>query len=109
MFRNIFAATAVAAATIAAPASAEPIRMFQDVWAAPAGDGTQHVIVVERVDRAGDTLITVGNGSGSTQFWIDCDTDSIATVVPGADSYPWRPVDHRLMEGWYSDVACYLN
>ena len=29
-------------------------------------------------------------------------------ALPGSDSQ-WYGVDHRKMEGWYSDVACRLN
>jgi len=110
--KKLFAAAAATLA-FAAPAVAQPYRVLQDVWAAPAADGTEHIIAVERVDREGDVLITVrrntSNGIAAEQYWIDCENDWIAYVREGAESYPWSEIDHRKMEGWYSDVACRLN
>ena len=110
--KKLFAAAAATLA-FAAPAVAQPYRVLQDVWAAPAADGTEHIIAVERVDREGDVLITVrrnsSNGIIADQYWIACKNDMIAYVREGANSYPWYNVDHRNMDGWYSDVACRLN
>ena len=110
--KKLFAAAAASLA-FAAPAVAQPYQVFEDTWAAPAATGGEHIISVERVDREGDVLITVRRNSArgliTEQYWINCENDLIAYVQPGAEYYPWSQVDHRKMEGWYSDVACRLN
>ena len=90
------------------PAEAAPVRVAQDVWSAYDDNNNEHIIKVERQDREGDFLIEVSVPARRTSqhYWVDCAQDLIA--LPGADSQ-WYGVDHRKMEGWYSDVACRLN
>ena len=89
-------------------AQAEPIRIAQDTWSAYDSANNEHIIKVELQDREGDYLIEVIVPAKRTvvEFWIDCRQDVIAEARPDAQ---WSPVDHRKMEGWYSDVACRLN
>ena len=89
-------------------AQAEPIRIAEAVWSAYDSRTTEHMLKVELQDRAGDILIEVSVPAKrmATEFWIDCRLDVIAEARTDAQ---WFPVDHRKMEGWYSDVACRLN
>ena len=111
-FRTRLVSTAFALVTTffgAIPAAnAEPIRIAEDVWSAYDSRNNEHIIKVEFQDRAGDMLIEVSVPAKRlvTEFWIDCRLDVIAEARPDAQ---WFPVDHRKMEGWYSDVACRLN
>ena len=90
------------------PAEATPVRVAQDVWSAYDSDNNEHVITVERQDREGDFLIRVNVPARQVtqSFWIDCRNDLIGEARTDAS---WEAVDHRKMEGWYSDVACRLN
>ena len=90
------------------PAKAEPVRIAQDVWSAYDSANNEHIIKVERQDRAGDFLIEVSVPAKREvqEFWIDCRQDLIAEARVDAR---WEAIDHRKMEGWYSDVACRLN
>ena len=92
----------------AMPAEAAPVRVAQDVWSAYDSNNNEHIIKVERQDREGDFLIEVNVPARQTSqyYWVDCAQDLMS--LPGADSQ-WYGVDHRKMEGWYSDVACRLN
>ena len=92
----------------AMPAEAEPVRIAQDVWSAYDSSNNEHIIKVERQDREGDFLIEVSVPAKREvqEFWIDCRQDLIAVARTDAR---WEAVDHRKMEGWYSDVACRLN
>lgn len=91
-----------------APAQAEPTRVGQDVWSAYDSSNNEHVITVVRQDREGDYLVEV-KAPGSNfvaNYWIDCKKDIIVEAREGAQ---WEAIDHRKMQGWYSDVACRLN
>ena len=91
------------------PAEATPVRVDQDIWSAYDSNNNEHIIKVEAQDREGDILIKVRVPAAGPikYFWIDCAKDIIS--VDGAAYGEWYAVDHRKMEGWYSDVACRLN
>jgi hypothetical protein len=111
--RNVIAGTAVTIMSATylinlAPASAQPTRIGQDTWSAYDDRGQEHVIKVEFQDREGDYRIEVRQLAVNevTTYWIDCNRDIIQVA---GTSNPWSNIDHRKMEGWYSDVACRLN
>jgi len=97
---------AVFAVACAGSANAKPKKIAADTWRAYDENNNAHTIIVNYVDREGDVSITVKTRGDSTDWWINCENDMIAFASVDAD---WEPVDHRKMEGWYSDVACYLN
>lgn len=90
----------------AGAANARPKKIGTDTWRAYDSNNRAHTIIVNYVDREGDVSITVKTRGDSTDWWIDCDDDLISFASVDAE---WEPVDHRKMEGWYSDVACRLN
>ena len=80
-------------------------------------EGNLHQINSMYTDRAGDVAIEVyENNNVRRLYWIRCgirfltpqgnETDYIATRYRDGSSGNWAAVDHRLMEGYYADVAC---
>ena len=110
--RNSFACSAAAIALASGyanftSASASPQRVAADTWSAYDDQGQEHVIKVNHQDKEGDYMIEVRipDQYETTYYWIDCKRDWIHAI--GDDD--WDVIDHRKMEGWYSDVACRLN
>ena len=104
MFRKL-ATIALASLAIAAPASAQLTRMPGEYggfsFMAQDEKGQTHSIETVRQDREGDYYIDVQVNNGpKTYYWIDCAKDLIS------DNGAWREVDHRKMEGYYSDATC---
>ena len=65
------------------------------------------VIEYVRKDYEGDVQIKVTSQGATEWYWVKCDTDRISFA--GENYNGWEYVDHRKMEGYYSDVACRLN
>jgi hypothetical protein len=103
---HFFVLMATFAVVCAGAANAKPKRIATDTWRAYDEGNNAHTIKVNYVDREGDVSITVRARGNSTDWWINCENDLIAFASVDAE---WEPVDHRKMEGWYSDVACELN
>ena len=91
----------------AMPAEATLRNVGGDMWTAVDANGSTHSIQYVRQDHEGDVQVRVlVQGRGETFYWIDCTQDLIS--VGGPDFDGWSYVDHRKMEGYYSDVACRL-
>tara|TARA_Y200000002_G_scaffold139037_1_gene114632 strand:- start:104 stop:487 length:384 start_codon:yes stop_codon:yes gene_type:complete len=110
---KLFPSIAVAAAVIstsfiaASPAQADLRNVGGDIWTATDENGATHRIEYVRLDHEGDVQLRVlVSGKGETYYWVDCTKDLIA--VAGDDSDGWYEVDHRTMNGYYTDVACRL-
>ena len=103
MFKRIIAALALAGATVT-PAMAELTRLGTDLYSATDNQNSTHYIEYVRKDHEGDVQIKVTVGSSVAYYWVNCRNDSISQ---GGDAFDgWHYVDHRKMEGYYSDVAC---
>ena len=86
------------------PAMAEVNRLGNDRYSAVDVKGLTHYITYVRQDHEGDVQVKVSVSGDVTYYWVSCDDDRISV---GGDSYNgWDYVDHRNMEGYYSDVAC---
>ena len=106
---TITAAAAVIATSLIAtcPAEAQLKNVGGDMWTATDGEGKTHRIEYVRKDHEGDVQLRVlVTGLGETYYWVDCTDDTIS--VAGDEFDGWSEVDHRNMEGYYSDVACRL-
>ena len=84
-------------------ALAELVKVGTDVYVADDTNGNIHRIEYVRMDHEGDVQLKVSSGNVTEWFWVNCPTDSISLAQEGAT---WTYVDHRKMEGYYSDVAC---
>ena len=86
------------------PAMAEVNRLGNDRYSAVDAKGRTHYITYVRRDRDGDVQVKVNISGDVTYYWVSCDDDRIS--VGGDDFDGWDYVDHRKMQGYYSDVAC---
>lgn len=99
------ALSVLALSTLAiAPASAELRRISTDFYAAEDASDRTHYITYVRQDHEGDVQVKVEVNGNVGYFWINCSTDRISAAGDAFDG--WDYVDHRKMEGYYSDVAC---
>ena len=103
MIKQILSVLALSTISIA-PAFAELTRLGTDQYSARDAKGATHYITYVRQDYEGDVQLEVNIGGDVVYYWVDCSTDQISV---GGDNYNgWNYVDHRKMEGYYSDVAC---
>ena len=103
MFKQILSVLALSTITIA-PAFAELSKVGPDRYTARDVKGRTHYITYVRQDFEGDVQLEVTLSGQTEYYWVDCSTDQISI---GGDAYDgWNYVDHRKMEGYYSDVAC---
>ena len=103
MIKQLISILALSTLSIA-PASAEINRIGEDRYAATDAKGATHYITYVRQDHEGDVQVKVSQNGNTHYFWVDCSSDRISL---GGDNYNgWNYVDHRKMEGYYSDVAC---
>lgn len=105
MFKRL-ALSALTALSIAGPASAAPLQIFDGIWMfTPENSGADMPFFVDvvRQDREGDILLNVTDERDNliSHVWMSCDDDKISY---GGE--PWERVDHRKIEGWISDIAC---
>lgn len=103
MIKQLLSILALSALSIA-PVSAEVNRIGTDRYAATDSDGDTHYITYVRRDHEGDVQIKVAQNGYTNYYWVDCSSDRIS--LGGDDYQGWDYVDHRKMEGYYSDVAC---
>ena len=103
MIKQILSVLALSAFSIT-PASAELNRVGEDLFTATDAKGATHYITYVRRDYEGDVQIKVTQNGNTHYFWVDCRNDRIS--LAGDDYQGWDYVDHRKMEGHYSDVAC---
>lgn len=103
MFKSILSAIALTAFGVV-PASAELVRLGTDQYRALDSNWNTHFITYVRQDYEGDVQIKVSMNGNVAYYWINCRNDLIS--VGGDDFNGWKYVDHRNMEGYYSDVAC---
>ena len=103
MIKQLLSIVALSTISIA-PAFAEISRLGTDRYSAVDANNTTHYITFVRQDHEGDVQLEVNVAGDVTYYWVNCSTDKISI---GGDSFNgWRFVDHRKMEGYYSDVAC---
>ena len=103
MIKQLLSILALSALSIA-PVSAEISRIGTDKYSAVDVDGDVHYITYVRQDHEGDVQLTVSLNGLVRTYWVSCDDDRISV---GGDNFDgWDYVDHRKMEGYYSDVAC---
>ena len=99
-FLSVLALTAVSVTPVFAGVN----RVGEDRYSAVDAKGATHYITYVRKDHEGDVQVKVTQNGNTNYFWVDCSTDRISV---GGDGYNgWEYVDHRKMEGYYSDVAC---
>ena len=103
MIKQILSVLALSTISIA-PASAQLNRVAEDVYSAVDAKGATHYITYVRRDFEGDVQVKVTQNGNTHYFWVSCSDDRIS--LGGDDYNGWRYVDHRKMEGYYSDVAC---
>ena len=111
--KNIFAAAVIATASFCTldvvstlSANASLTYAGGNSYRATDERGSVHTITREYTDAEGDTLVRVLiSGVGEEKYWVNCPTDQISYAHVDAR---WRYVDHAMMEGYYSDVACRL-
>ena len=103
MIKQLLSILALSTISVA-PAFAELSRIGTDRYVADDVDGNSHLITYVRQDHEGDVQVKVSLNGNTNYFWVDCSSDRISL---GGDGYQgWNYVDHRKMEGYYSDVAC---
>ena len=103
MIKSIFSALALSAVSIA-PAFADLTRVGTDQYTATDSKSNVHNITYVRKDYEGDVQIKVSYNGNTEYYWISCQYDQISS---GGDAFDgWTYVDHRKMQGYYSDVAC---
>ena len=103
MIKQLFSVLALSAFSIA-PASAELTRIGEDIYSAVDAKGATHYITYVRRDFEGDVQVKVSQNGITNYFWVSCSDDRISLAGDAYDG--WDYVDHRKMEGYYSDVAC---
>lgn len=95
----------LALATVSvAPAMAELSRIGTDRYVATDVNNKSHYITYVRQDHEGDVQVKVSVNGTETYYWVNCNTDRISVGGDGFNG--WEYVDHRKMQGYYSDVAC---
>ena len=103
MIKQVLSILALSTISIA-PAFAELTRLATDKYSARDARGRTHYINYVRQDYEGDVQVEVNIAGDVTYYWVNCKNDKISV---GGDGYTgWSYVDHRNMEGYYSDVAC---
>ena len=103
MFKSILAAITLTATTVL-PSMASLTRIGVDRYSAVDANNQTHYITYVRQDHEGDVQVRVDVGRTTQYYWVNCRTDRISA---GGDNFNgWAYVDHRKMEGYYSDVAC---
>ena len=103
MFKSILSVLALSAFSVV-PASAELVRLGTDQYSALDGNNNTHYITYVRQDYEGDVQVKVSMNGTTVYYWVSCKDDQISEAGDNFDG--WRYVDHRKMEGYYSDVAC---
>ena len=103
MFKTVLSVLALSAFAIT-PAYAELNRIGEDRYSARDSSNETHYIDYVRMDHEGDVQVRVTVNGESVYYWVSCDDDRIS--VGGEYFNGWNYVDHRKMEGYYSDVAC---
>ncbi len=103
MIKQILSVLALSAFTIA-PASAELRRLGNDSYVAYDVQDRAHYIDYVRMDHEGDVQVRVTIDRSEVYYWVNCSEDRMSYA--GDDYNGWDYVDHRKMEGYYSDVAC---
>lgn len=103
MFKKLFAATALIGLS-ATSSFAGLAKLSEDLYAANDDLDNVHRIEYIRKDHEGDVQLKINVKDTEFYVWVNCKEDRIA--VAGDDFDGWDYVDHRKMEGWYSDVAC---
>ena len=103
MIKQLLSVLALSVVSVT-PAIAGLTRIAPDRYSAVDSNNETHYITYIRMDHEGDVQLQVDVGQGTVYFWVNCSTDRISL---GGDAYNgWDYVDHRKMEGYYSDVAC---
>ena len=103
MIKQLLSVIALSAVTVA-PAFAGLTRIGTDRYTAVDAGNRTHYITYVRQDHEGDVQVRVDVNGNVDYYWVNCTTDRISL---GGDAYNgWDYVDHRKMEGYYSDVAC---
>ena len=103
MIKQLFSVLALSTFSIG-PAFADLTRVATDRYTATDSDNNVHTITYVRKDFEGDVQLRVTRKGQEYYYWVSCKTDSIS--IAGDDFDGWNYVDHRKMEGYYSDVAC---
>ena len=103
MIKQLLSVLALSTISVS-PAFAELSRIDTDRYVARDSDGDSHYITYVRRDHEGDVQVKVSQNGNTHYYWVDCSSDRIS--VGGDDYNGWDYVDHRKMEGYYSDVAC---
>ena len=103
MIKQLISILALSTLSIA-PALAEINRIGEDRYAATDAKGATHYITYVRRDHEGDVQVKVTQNGNTNYFWVSCSSDRISVAGDGYQG--WDYVDHRKMEGYYSDVAC---
>ena len=103
MIKQLISILALSTLSIA-PASAEINRIGEDRYSAADAKGDTHYITYVRRDYEGDVQVKVSLNGNTNYFWVNCSSDKMSIAGDGYQG--WDYVDHRKMEGYYSDVAC---
>ena len=103
MIKQLISILALSTLSIA-PASAEINRIAEDKYSATDAKGSTHYITYVRRDYEGDVQVKVSLNGNTNYFWVNCSSDKMSIAGDGYQG--WDYVDHRKMEGYYSDVAC---
>ncbi len=103
MIKQLLSALTLSAFTIA-PAFAGLNRIGTDRYSAVDANNQTHYITYVRMDHEGDVQVRVDHGGATEYYWVSCNDDRISLGGDGFNG--WDYVDHRKMQGYYSDVAC---
>ena len=103
MIKSILSVLALSTLSVA-PALAELNRIGTDQFSAVDSGNNTHYITYVRQDYEGDVQVKVSMNGTTVYYWVSCKNDQISEAGDNFDG--WRYVDHRKMEGYYSDVAC---
>ena len=103
MIKSILSVLVLSAFSVT-PALAGLNRIGEDFYYAVDSEENTHYITYVRQDHEGDVQIRVSVNNNVAYFWVNCSEDRISAA--GDNFNGWKYVDHRKMEGYYSDVAC---
>ena len=104
MIKSILSVLALSAFSVTPVLADDLNRIGEDFYSAIDSKGNTHYITYVRQDHEGDVQIRVSMNSDEQYYWVNCKTDRISVAGDNFDG--WKYVDHRKMEGYYSDVAC---
>ena len=103
MIKQLLSVVTLTALSVS-PVFAGVNRISEDKYSAVDVEGETHYITYVRMDSEGDVQVKVTQNGYTDYYWVSCDDDRIS--LGGRYYDGWDYVDHRKMEGFYSDVAC---